>query len=69
MMGSAVFRDSVRQFFRDYLAVMETRGSFGRLVQQAMEDPALRRRLLQVFRAKVFGKLKEVPFDRLRVTG
>ena len=47
MAGSASFLGSVRRFFRDYLLVMETRGPFGRLVQQATEDPALRQRLLQ----------------------
>jgi len=47
MAGSASFLGSVRRFFRDYLLVMETRGSFGQLVQKATEDPALRQRLLQ----------------------
>jgi Nitrile hydratase, alpha chain len=47
MAGSASFLGSVRRFFRDYLLVMETRGSFGQLVQKATEDLALRQRLLQ----------------------
>jgi nitrile hydratase alpha subunit len=47
MAESTSFFGSVRRFFRDYLLVMETRGSFGQLVQQATEDPALRQRLLQ----------------------
>jgi Nitrile hydratase, alpha chain len=47
MAESASFLGSVRRFFRDYLLVMETRGSFGQLVQRATADPALRRRLLQ----------------------
>ncbi len=47
MAESASFLGSVRRFFRDYLLVMETRGSFGQLVQKATEDPALRQRLVQ----------------------
>jgi hypothetical protein len=47
MAESASFLGSVRRFFRDYLLVMETRGSFGQLVQKATEDAALRKRLLQ----------------------
>src|SRR5712692_7101794 len=47
MAESASFFGSVRRFFRDYLMVMETRGSFGQLVQRATEDAALRQRLLQ----------------------
>ncbi|HEV8716286.1 MAG TPA: NHLP leader peptide family RiPP precursor [Candidatus Binatia bacterium] len=47
MAESTSFFGSVRRFFRDYLLVMETRGSFGQLVQRATEDPALRQRLLQ----------------------
>lgn len=47
MAGSASFLGSVRRFFRDYLLVMETRGSFGQLVQKATEDPVLRQRLVQ----------------------
>jgi hypothetical protein len=47
MAESASFLGSVRRFFRDYLSVMETRGSFGQLVQKATEDAALRQRLLQ----------------------
>ncbi len=47
MAGSSSFLGSVRRFFHDYLQVMETRGSFGRLVQQATEDPVLRQRLIQ----------------------
>jgi len=66
---SASFLGSVRRFFRDSLLVVETRGSFGQLVQKTTEDPALRQRLLQVFRANAFGKLREVPFDRLRTRG
>src|SRR5689334_11773276 len=47
MAESVSFFGSVRRFFRDYLLVMETRGSFGQLVQQATEDAALRQRLLR----------------------
>ena len=47
MAESASFLGSIRRFFRDYLLVMETRGSFGQLVQKATEDPALRQRLVQ----------------------
>jgi hypothetical protein len=47
MVETASFLGSIRRFFRDYLLVMETRGSFGQLVQQATEDPALRQRLVQ----------------------
>jgi len=47
MAESASFFSSVRRFFRDYLSVMETRGSFGQLVQKATEDPILRQRLVQ----------------------
>jgi hypothetical protein len=47
MAESASFLGSVRRFFRDYLSVMETRGSFGQLVQKATEDVGLRQRLLQ----------------------
>ncbi|MBI3249229.1 MAG: NHLP leader peptide family natural product precursor [Deltaproteobacteria bacterium] len=47
MAESASFLGSVRRFFRDYLLVMETRGSFGQLVQKATGDPALRQRLVQ----------------------
>ena len=47
MAGSPSFLGSVRRFFHDYLRVMETRGSFGQLVQQAAEDPVLRQRLMQ----------------------
>jgi hypothetical protein len=47
MAESASFFGSMRRFFRDYLSVMETRGSFGQLVQKATEDAALRQRLLQ----------------------
>lgn len=45
MAETASFLGSIRRFFHDYLPVMETRGSFGRLVQQATEDPASRQRL------------------------
>jgi Nitrile hydratase, alpha chain len=47
MAGSTSFLGSVRRFFHDYVRVMETRGSFGQLVQRATEDPALRQRLMQ----------------------
>jgi hypothetical protein len=46
MAHSGSFFSSVRRFFRDYLTVMGTRGSFGQLVQRATEDAALRQRLL-----------------------
>lgn len=46
MANSASFFGAVRRFFRDYLTVMGTRGSFGQLVQQATEDAALRQRLI-----------------------
>jgi hypothetical protein len=47
MAESTSFLGSVRRFFHDYIRGMETRGSFGQLVQRATEDPALRQRLLQ----------------------
>lgn len=46
MAESPSFLGSVRRFFHDYMRGMETRGSFGQLVQRATEDPALRQRLL-----------------------
>jgi hypothetical protein len=46
MAESDSFFGAVRRFFRDYLAAVGARGSFGQLVQQATEDAALRQRLL-----------------------
>jgi hypothetical protein len=46
MANSTSFFGVIRGFFRDYLTVMGTRGSFGLLVQRATEDAALRQRLL-----------------------
>jgi hypothetical protein len=47
MAESNAFFGAMRRFFRDYLAAVGTRGSFGQLVQRATEDAALRQRLLQ----------------------
>ena len=44
-MRSESFLGAVRRFFADYLSALEMRGSFGRLVGLAAEDPELRRRL------------------------
>src|SRR5262245_14039999 len=45
--GPISFLGPVRPCFCDRRLGLETRGSFGRLVQQAAEDPVLRQRLLQ----------------------
>lgn len=47
MADTASFLGSIRRFFHDHLLVMQTRGSFGQLVQQATEEPALRQSLMQ----------------------
>lgn len=41
------FVGSVRRLFRDYVAAMSTRGPFGDLVTRAVNDAALRKRLLE----------------------
>ena len=40
------FGNSVRRFFRDYVAGMDARSPFGELVVRAMRDPAERERLV-----------------------
>ncbi len=47
MAGSGAFACAVRRFFRDYVSALSTRGSFGRLMSQAIDDPALRKRLVE----------------------
>lgn len=47
MAGSGSFVGTVRRFFRDYVAAMSARGSFGRLMSQAVGDPVLRQRLIK----------------------
>lgn len=46
MAESQPFFGAVRRFFRDYLAAIDTRRPFGRLMRQASEDAALRKRLV-----------------------
>jgi anti-anti-sigma factor len=44
---ATLFLQAMRRFFQDYLMVLNARGSFGKLVQQAMQDMTLRQRLLE----------------------
>ena len=47
MAGSGSFVGTVRRFFRDYVTAMSARGSFGKLMSQAVGDTVLRERLIK----------------------
>ncbi len=47
MAGTGSFVGTVRRFFRDYVAALSARGPFGKLMGQAVGDPALRQRLVK----------------------
>ncbi len=47
MAESESFVGAVRRFFRDYVAALSARGSFGRLMSLAVGDPGLRQRLVK----------------------
>ena len=56
-----LFSRAVRGFFRDYLAALGAGSPFGRLVQRAVKDPALRRQLLAAPRQVLVEAGVELP--------